>query len=141
MTALSLTASAVLLVAGPHADGIAGEALTAGQAVYQKASDGKWCKAQCDGTAEEAGSLRGCGLALNTADATGAPVRVALPGATVKLGAGTAGIVYMVGGAAGALVPEGDLASTNKATIATHCIGGTGTVHAVIGTYTGAVLG
>jgi hypothetical protein len=117
MTALVITAAAVALVSGPHdADQVAGEAFVAGAAVYRKASDGKWYKAQCDGTAEEAGSVD-LGVALATADAAGARVSIAKAGAVVALGTGTAGTFYALGATAGAIAPVADLVSTNKATL------------------------
>lgn len=117
MAALSITAAQVLLASGPSEAGIAGEAITQGQAVYLDASSGKWKKAQCDGTAAEAGQ-DGYGIALNAAGADGQPVQVARPNAVVTLGAGAApaaGTVYFVGATAGALNPAADLVSTNKA--------------------------
>lgn len=115
MTALSITAASVLWQSGPiDKDQVAGEAFVAGAAVYL-AADGTWYKAQCDGTAVEAGS-GGVGLALATADAAGARVSIARSGAVVTLGTGTAGIVYYVGATAGAINPVADLSSTNKIT-------------------------
>lgn len=141
-TALSITASNVKLISGPKVDGaVAGEAMTAGMVVYQKASDGKWYKAQCDGTAEEAGSLRGVGIVLSTADGAGATVSVAMRDAVVQLGAGTAGTVYFVGGTAGALNPSSDLSTTNYSTPAAIGIGsGTARVKVLGAFATGAVV-
>lgn len=142
MTALSITAAQVLPAANsPTAQGIAGEAVTQGQAVYLSAG-GKWLKAQCDGTAVEAGS-EGYGIALNAAGADGQPLTVSLPGATVTLGAGaapSAGVVYYVGATAGALNPVADLSSSNK--ILPICIGvGSNKVKILGGAYdAGAVL-
>ena len=122
MTALSITASNVLWQSGPKAgDQIAGEAFDAGAAIY-RAANGKWLKAQCDGTAIEAGSDN-IGVALSSADADGSSITVALPGAVVAIGTGTAGIVYAIGRTAGALVPTADLASTDKVTLAALGIG------------------
>lgn len=113
MTALTITASGVAWVSGPIAqDQIAGEAFVAGACVYE-ADNGTWLKAQCDGTAIEAGS-NNLGIALATADAANARVSVALPGAVVTVGTGTAGIVYAPGRTAGSLVPTADLLSTDK---------------------------
>lgn len=123
MAALSITAAQVLPVAGAQTvTGVAGATITAGQAVYLDDSAGKWKLAQCDGTAAEAGSA-GYGIAL-TGGGDGQPIVVALPGSKVTLGAGAApaaGVVYYVGGTAGALNVVGDLASTNK--ILPICIG------------------
>lgn len=116
-TALSITAANVSLDSGPReSDQIAGEAFAAGAVVYLKASDGKWYKAQSDGTAEEAGSVD-IGLALSTADAAGARLSIAKAGAVVSLGTGTAAVAYFVGRTAGAIIPAADLASTDKATL------------------------
>ncbi|WP_428673703.1 capsid cement protein [Reyranella sp.] len=118
MTALSITATQVLLASGPVEHGIAGAAITQGQSVYL-ASTGKWLPAQCDGTTAEAGE-NGCGIALSAAGADGQPVTVAKPGAIVTLGAGAApaaGVVYVIGPGAGSIAPVGDVVtSTNKMT-------------------------
>lgn len=116
MTALAVVAAQVLLVSGPSIDGqIFGEALAAGKMVYQKSTDLKWYMAQCDGTAEEAGSGN-LGMALVTADAAGARGSIAMPGAVVKVAASglTVAVPHFVGNAAGALEPYGDLGSTDK---------------------------
>lgn len=116
MTALTITASGVAYVSGPlKKDAIGGEAFDAGDAVYYAVASGKWLKAQCDGTAIEAGS-GGLGLALGSCDADGGRVSVALPGAIVTIGAGTAGIVYVPGDTAGDLMPTADLGSGDKVT-------------------------
>lgn len=124
MSALTITAASVLWSSGsnPTGDQIAGEAFAAGAAVYLKASDGKWYKAQCDGTAEEAGSEE-LGIALATADAAGARVSIAKTGCVVSIGTGTAGIVYCPGRTAGSWVPTADLLSTDKVTVGAVCIG------------------
>lgn len=141
MAALSITTTQVLPVDGPQTTGIAGEAITQGQALYYS-STGKWFKAQCDGTAEEAGS-NGYGIALTGAGALNQPVGVALPGATVNLGAAAAaaaGVVYFAGATAGGLVPTADLASTNKALPVCYGVGG-GKVKILPGAYNvGAVI-
>lgn len=122
MSALSITASAVSLVSGAYrGDQIAGEAFAAGALVYL-ADAGTWLKAQCDGTAVEAGANL-LGMALGTADAAGARVSIATPGAIVSVGTGTAGIIYAPGATAGSLVPSADLTSTNKVTPAALGIG------------------
>lgn len=117
MTALSVTAAQVAWVSGPiEKDAYAGEAFAAGAVVYYSGS--QWLKAQCDGTALEAGS-ENLGIALATADAAGARVSIALPGAIVTLGAGAgplAGIIYCPGRTAGSLIPSADIASTDKVT-------------------------
>lgn len=122
MTALTITASNVVWQSGPKlGDQVAGEAFDAGASIYL-AANGKWLKAQCDGTAIEAGS-ENLGMALSSADADGARISVALPGAIVDVGTGTAGIVYTPGATAGSLAPTADLGSTNKVTVAAVGIG------------------
>jgi hypothetical protein len=118
MTAITITAANVALVSGePLKDQIAGGAFTAGQSVY-RAANGSWLKAQDDGTAIEAGS-NNVGVALGTADASGARVSIASTGCVVSYGAGVlaAGVVYALGDAAGAICPIADAASTDKVTI------------------------
>ena len=115
MVALSISAASVAYVSGPKAiDQIAGEAFSAGDMVYL-AANGKWLKAQGDGTAIEAGSL-GTAMALGTADAANARVTLALPGAIVSVGTGTAGVVYTLAPVTGDLDPVADNVSTEKVT-------------------------
>lgn len=122
MTALTITAASVVWQSGPiDKDQIAGEAFAAGALVY-KAANGTWLKAQCDGTAIEAGS-GGLGMALATADVAAARVSIARPDAVVAIGTGTAGVIYCPGATAGSLIPTADLASTNKVTVAAIGIG------------------
>lgn len=123
MAALSITAAGVAWVSGPvAADQVAGEAFIAGALVYYNPTTGKWLKAQCDGTAAEAGA-DGVGMALGTADAVNARVSIALPDAVVTVGTGTAGVAYAIGRTAGSLVPVADIASTDKLTLAALGIG------------------
>lgn len=123
MADLTITAASVSYTSGPvDGDQVAGEAITTGQICYKKESDGRWYKAQHDGTAEEAGSI-GLGLALATAAAAGARISVARPGAIVAIGTGTAGIVYCPSNTAGSLAPTADLGSTDKVTVAALGIG------------------
>jgi predicted transcriptional regulator len=111
MADLVVTAASVLPGTAPTFNGIAGEAITAGQAVYKKAADGKLWKAQCDGNAEEATPV---GIALNGA-AVGQPVTYAGTGGTINIGATTAKTTtYMLSAAAGGICPQADLVSTNK---------------------------
>lgn len=122
MTALTITAANVIWQSGPKkGDQVIGEAADAGTLVYL-ASDGKWKKAQCDGTAAEAGA-EDLGMLLSSADADGARASVALADAIVAIGTGTAGVVYHPGTTPGTLIPTADLASTNKVTVAAIGIG------------------
>lgn len=119
MAALAITAAQVVFVSGPKdADQAAGEAFAAGAAVYLSAT-GTWLKAQCDGTAVEAGSL-GIGMALFTADVAGARGSIARPGAIVTIAASglTVGTPYFIGNTAGSLDLVSDLGTTDKVTFA-----------------------
>lgn len=114
---LSVTATLVLKAADTQVNNTSnfGETVTAGMSVYKKASDGLWYKAQCDGTAEESGTV-GLGVALN-GGAVGQPAVVAV-GGTVTIGATvTVGIIYCVSATFGGICPSADLASTNKVSI------------------------
>lgn len=123
MTALVISAASVAYQDGPlAADRIAGEAFAAGAMLYRKVTDGRWYKAQGDGSAVEAGQ-DGIGMALSTADAAGARVTVALPGARVAVGTGSAGVVYTLDDTAGLLGPVADRNSTDKVTVAALGIG------------------
>jgi hypothetical protein len=123
MTALVITAANVVWQSGPKiGDQVAGEAFDAGAYIYRNPTTSKWLKAQCDGTANEAGAEES-GMALASSDGDGARITVALPGAVVAVGAGAAGVVYHPGATAGSLVPTADLVSTNKVTVAAIGIG------------------
>ena len=115
MADLTVTAANVFWVSGPTTDGNAGEAVTAGMAVYRRESDGAWLKAQVDGAAAEAGA-DGSGVALNTADRANAPLRVARHGSIVELGAGLAGVIYTMADTAGGIRPNADNGTTDKVT-------------------------
>lgn len=122
MANLSITAANVAWVSGPiDKDDVAGEAFVAGAIVYLN-TDGTWKKAKAGGTAIEAGQ-NGIGMALATADAANARVSVARPGAVVAVGAGAAGLPYMISATAGSLCPFADLIATNKTTPAALGIG------------------
>ena len=114
MAALTIAAASVALVSGSDmADQIAGEAFIAGASVYQSSTTGQWFKALASGTADQVGATN-TGVALATADAVGARVSIALPGAVIAVGTGTPGVVYCIGAVAGQLVPVADLVATNK---------------------------
>lgn len=93
-----------------------GEAVTQGQAVYLKASDGKWWKADNDASAEAAGS-GGIGIALTKGASandhgyiqTDGPIQI---GATVAVGT-----VYVVSDAAGGIRPVADQGTGDRTTI------------------------
>lgn len=112
MADLSVTAASVLLSSGAQNQGVAGEALTAGQVVYVKTSDSKIYKAQANGAAELATAG---GIALHAA-AAGQPIAYAGNGAIINIGATTAkNITYVVSAAAaGGVAPSTDLAGGNR---------------------------
>jgi len=114
MADLTITAASVAKSTGAveNKQYVAGETITAGQAVYLKSSDSKWWKAQADGTSAEADAI---GIALNGA-AAGQPVSVQTAGA-ITIGATIAvGTTYVVSATAGGIAPVADLASTNYLT-------------------------
>lgn len=118
MADLTVTATSVTKGASATVDNTAnfGETVTAGQSVYKKSTDGKWYKAQADGTAEESGVGVTTGIALN-GGAVDQPAVVQTSG-TINIGAtATVGTIYCVSGTAGGIAPWADLASTNKVTI------------------------
>jgi hypothetical protein len=108
MADLTVTAASVLWTSGNKTSGVAGEALTAGQSVYLKASDSKIWKAQCDGTSAEAEAV---GVALHAAGAN-QPIVYATQGSVINIGATTAKTTtYMVSATAGGVAPQADLTS------------------------------
>lgn len=115
MAAISITAANVFPSTGAvlyPTRCLAGETITAGQVVYLKTSNSRWMKAQCDGTAEEAGDGTVVGIAL--ADGvSGRFLDVQVGGKITIGGTATVGTVYCVGATAGAIVPWSDLVSTN----------------------------
>lgn len=116
MAALTITPGNVLTVANSGEDvdhgKLAGEAGTAGQAVYLTAA-GTWKLAQNDGTALEAAVV---GILLH-AVATGQPCSVQKRG-QITIGATVAaGVAYYTHQTAGSIGPASDLASTNRPAI------------------------
>jgi outer membrane protein assembly factor BamB len=87
--------------------GVSGEAITIGQSVYRKASDGKIYKAK-DATAAEATAK---GIATSSAVATGQAVSYQ-KAKTLTLGAGaaiTAGAIYVVSDTYGGICLESEI--------------------------------
>lgn len=112
MVDVVITAANVLRVNGNTQRKNAGVAITAGDAVYV---DGNGVLQLCekDQTAVEAACA---GIALNDAG-VGQPVTYAVSG-DVNFGAVlTAGRVYIVGAAPGAIAPVADIVATNFATV------------------------
>lgn len=103
---LTVTAASVVPAAGATLEqGTAGEALTAGQAVYQKAADHKWYKADCNSATAEVRVASGVAV---TGSAAGQPA-VVQKGGSVTIGATlTAGSAYFLSGTAGGIRPAAD---------------------------------
>ncbi|HTK34553.1 MAG TPA: hypothetical protein VL358_04595 [Caulobacteraceae bacterium] len=107
MADLTITATSVLSGAKAVTEqGVAGEALTAGQVVYKAAATGKWMKADANaGTAEPHHAE---GVALNGA-AVNQPVLVEKSG-EITIGATlTPGSPYYLSATAGGICPAADL--------------------------------
>lgn len=106
-----LTITATNVVAGSNAvvaHGIAGETITAGQAVYLSSTTNKWLLADADSATAEA--RRAGGIALNSASAS-QPIAVQKEG-DITIGATvTAGTAYYLSDEPGGICPVGDLAS------------------------------
>jgi hypothetical protein len=106
MTDISITAANVLPGAGASLEtGTAGEALTAGQAVYKKAADKKWYKADCNSATA---AVRVASAIVCTGSAAGQPV-VVQKGGPITIGGTVAnGIVYYLSGTPGGIRPVAD---------------------------------
>jgi hypothetical protein len=103
---LTVTAASVVPSSGSALEtGTAGEALTGGQLVYRKSSDGKWYKADCNSATAE---VRVASALALTGSAAGQPVVVQRSG-SVTIGATlTAGTVYYLSGTPGGIRPAAD---------------------------------
>lgn len=114
MADISVTAGNVAASTGAViATGTWGETITAGQAVYLKAADGRWWKAQANAaTTDEV-----AGIALN-GGAAGQPGSIQTRG-VITIGATVVvGTVYVLSAAAaGGIAPEADLTTGNYVTI------------------------
>lgn len=105
---LSITATNVIpSSAAVIQTGTAGEALTAGQLVYKKASDRKFYKADCDSATTEVRDVYGMAV---TSSATGAPVSIVLEDPALAIAASglTNGTIYLLSATAGGLAPAAD---------------------------------
>lgn len=114
MSDLAITAANVVKGSGAtvNKDANAGESITAGQAVYKKASDGKWWKAQTDDTSAQADAQ---GIALHAA-AADQPLAVQT-GGSIAIGATVAaGVFYYVSNTAGGICPVADIGSADYVT-------------------------
>lgn len=112
-----ITVTSTSVIPGANATvltGTAGETITAGQSVYLNASS-LWMKAQCDGTALEAGSSNR-GIAV-TGAAINQSINVQIAG-TITIGATVVATTqYIVSATAGGICPIADIASTNYLTL------------------------
>lgn len=103
---LSVTAASVLPGSGAVTQtGVAGETVTAGQALYQKAADSKWYKADCNSATAEVRVAKGFAL---TGSSTGQSVVVQTSGQITVGATMTAGVVYYLSGTAGGIRPVAD---------------------------------
>lgn len=106
-----LTITAANVVAGSNAtkeSGIAGETITAGQAVYKSSTTGKYMKADSNSGTAEARQARG--IALNGA-AADQPLAIQKAG-DITIGATlTAGVAYYLSDTAGGICPVADVGS------------------------------
>jgi hypothetical protein len=107
MTALSITAASVIAGSGAVLEhGTAGATVTAGQPVYVDDTTGKYLLADTNSATAAARKARG--IALH-ASLNGQPLTIQKAG-KVAIGATVVpGVVYYLGGAAGAIVPVADL--------------------------------
>jgi hypothetical protein len=107
----NLTITAANVVAGDGAAteaGIAGEAITAGQAVYKSTDTGKYMLADSNSATAEARRARG--IALNNA-AANQPLNVHRSGDLAVGAVLTAGTAYYLSDTPGALCPVADIGS------------------------------
>jgi hypothetical protein len=95
-------------------EGIAGAAITAGQAIYADASDSNKLKPALSTNQTQANSV--VGIALNDV-ATDQPLDYAARGDVTFNSALTAGTVYVLGGASGGISPSADLTGSRYGTI------------------------
>jgi hypothetical protein len=106
-----LTITAANVIAGSNAtkeSGIAGETITAGQAVYKSSTTGKYMKADSNSGTAEARQARG--IALNGAS-NGQPL-VIQRGGDITIGATlTAGTDYYLSDTPGGICPRADIGS------------------------------
>jgi len=107
MAALTITAASVVAGADAVKDsGVAGEAITAGQAVYRSSSTKKWMLADTNSATVEARIAKG--IALNGA-ALNQTIQVQVSG-DITIGATvTRGVAYYLSGTPGGIAPVADL--------------------------------
>jgi hypothetical protein len=115
MADIVVTAANVIPQSGlRQSHGVAGAALTIGQAVYQKSSDRRWYPSDKDVDEDDAIDY---GLTLSQAAAAGQPVVVTRGRNAGKLSFGailTVGETYCVGEAAGGICPIADVGAGER---------------------------
>lgn len=136
MADLTITATSVVKGTGAQIDRtrVFGEAVTAGQPVYLKDSDGKYWKAQSDGNSAEAAAL---GIALN-GGAADQPAAVQTGGSLTIGATVAAGVFYYVSNTAGGICPVGDLGTGDYVTAI--CYGTSTSAVTVLPVATGVTL-
>jgi hypothetical protein len=136
MADITITAANVVPASGATIPvGTAGETITAGKALYLKASDSRLWLAQCDGTAAEAAVV---GIALSGASA-GQPLPYVTAG-TMNIGGTTSKAdVYCLSATAGGIAPQADLTSGHRIVFIAYATATDGTVTLMIKN-TGAVV-
>lgn len=115
MADVTFTAASVIKGANAiTAQGVAGETITAGLAVYLKASDNRYWIAHCETSVATAAAV---GYALNSASA-GQQITIQTDGDMTcdNLTLAVAGAVYILS-ASGKIAPHGDLAADDYITI------------------------
>lgn len=109
MSDLSITAASVIAASDATIDyGYAGEAITAGKAVYKSSTTKRWMLADSNSATAEA--RKATGVALNGAS-SGQPIAVQTRG-DITIGATlTAGTAYYLSDTAGGICPLADVGS------------------------------
>ncbi|MBP8267547.1 MAG: hypothetical protein KAX47_13425 [Zoogloea sp.] len=109
MTDLSVTAANVVPGTDARQEvGVAGETITAGQALYKSSTTGKWMKADSNSATAEARAATAIAL---TGSSLNQPIVVQTSG-TITIGATmTAGIQYYLSDTAGGICPVADIGS------------------------------
>lgn len=109
MTDLSVTAANVVPGTDARQEvGVAGETITAGQALYKSSTTGKWMKADSNSATAEARAATAIALTGSSLDQ---PIVVQTSG-TITIGATmTAGIQYYLSDTAGGICPVADIGS------------------------------
>jgi hypothetical protein len=106
MSDIAITAANVLPGSGAVLQtGTAGETVTQGQALYQKAADSKWYKADCNSATAEVRVAKAFAVTGSTA---GQPVVVQTGGQITIGGTVANGITYFLSGTAGGIRPVAD---------------------------------